>query len=55
MRQIDPIPFEQDDFGAAGSELELRADRQRNDMWLQAFGFHEVELTELVSGIRTSC
>ena len=29
--QIDPFPFERDDFATAAGKLELKADRQRDD------------------------
>ena len=36
--QVHPIPLERHDFGAAAGELELQADRQRDDVVLQALG-----------------
>lgn len=44
--QIDPIPLQADDFGAAAGELELQADRQGNDVVFQPLRLQLVELAE---------
>ena len=44
--QVDPLPFEQHDFGAAGRELELQPDCQRDDIGLDTPGLHLDELLE---------
>ena len=44
--QINPIPFERADFGAAGGKFELQADRQRDDVVLQSFRLQMLQLAE---------
>ena len=44
--QVNPIPSQWADFGAAGRELELQADRQRDDLVLQSFRLQCLQLAE---------
>ncbi|MPM86519.1 hypothetical protein SDC9_133608 [bioreactor metagenome] len=49
--QIDPSPFQRDDFRAPPGKLELQADRQRNDVVLQALGLDRVKVPKQLAHV----